>query len=195
MACARLLLRAGTRTHDKSRRAASSPVISLGELGHALAAAFLAGEWELDAMAARGAQVIGAPPTRRAWLRTVARGALEAYHRPPLDRPRELGLYVSVLLHKLERPPRIGYLRRLPAFASEMVRSPWHVPRIDTVEDLAERLELDAGQLAWLADVRSLERNAPDERLRNYRYSRIPRASGPPRVIERPKQRLKEIQR
>jgi RNA-directed DNA polymerase len=66
---------------------------------------------------------------------------------------------------------------------------------IDTVGDLAERFELDPGQLAWLADVRGLERHARDERLRNYRYSRHPRAYGPPRVIERPKQRLKEIQR
>ena len=68
------------------------------------------------------------------------------------------------------------------------------MPRIDTVGELAERFELDPGQLAWLADVRGLERTA-SPKLRNYTYVRVPRAHGPPRVIERPKARLKEIQR
>jgi RNA-directed DNA polymerase len=75
-----------------------------------------------------------------------------------------------------------------------MLGSPWPVPRIDAPGDLAEQLELDAGQLAWLADVRGLERTAP-EKARNYRYLHVPRKSGPPRVIERPKLRVKEIQR
>ena len=60
---------------------------------------------------------------------------------------------------------------------------------------LAELLELSTGQLAWLADVRGLERTVADEPLRNYRYASVPRAAGPPRVIEAPKARLKEIQR
>ena len=61
--------------------------------------------------------------------------------------------------------------------------------------DLAERLELSDGQLAWLADVRGLERTVTAERLRNYRYASVPRRSGLPRVIEAPKVRLKEVQR
>jgi hypothetical protein len=56
-------------------------------------------------------------------------------------------------------------------------------------------LELAPGQLEWLADVRGLERTAPDEPLRNYRYAYLPRPAGPPRVIERPKARLKAVQR
>jgi hypothetical protein len=76
-----------------------------------------------------------------------------------------------------------------------MIRSPWPVPRIDTTGELAERFELDPGQLDWLADVRGLERQVVDERLRNYRYLLLPRPGGTPRVIERPKLRLKEIQR
>jgi len=49
--------------------------------------------------------------------------------------------------------------------------------------------------LAWFADVRGLERVVDDERLRHYRYSRLPRSSGPPRVLEAPKPRLKALQR
>jgi RNA-directed DNA polymerase len=167
-------------------------VISLEELGSAIADAFLAGEWEAEAMSARAAWIVGG---RRAWQWIIAEDVLEAYRRPPLDRPRELARYVTFRLHHLPRRPRISRLRHLPVFHPATVRAPWPVPRIDTVGDLAERLELDAGQLAWLADVRGLERVAASERLRNYRYSRVPRANGPARVLERPKQRLKEIQR
>jgi retron-type reverse transcriptase len=56
-------------------------------------------------------------------------------------------------------------------------------------------LELSAGQLEWLADVRGLERTVADERLRNYRYAIARRRSGVARVIEAPKLRLKEVQR
>jgi hypothetical protein len=48
---------------------------------------------------------------------------------------------------------------RFPLFSPRMIRSPWPVPRIDTPGDLAERFELDPGQLDWLADVRGLERH------------------------------------
>ena len=60
---------------------------------------------------------------------------------------------------------------------------------------LADTLELSLGHLAWLADVRGLERTVSAERLRNYRYRALPRPGGVPRVIEAPKARLKEIQR
>lgn len=42
--------------------------------------------------------------------------------------------------------------------------------KLDSPADLAQRLELDVGQLAWLADARSLERTVAATRLRNYRY-------------------------
>src|SRR5262249_599012 len=74
-------------------------------------------------------------------------------------------------------------------------RSEWRTAAIASVRDLADTLELSDGQLAWLADVRSLERTAGAEKLRNYRYAAVPRRSGLPRVIEAPKLRLKEVQR
>lgn len=160
------------------------------ELGHVLAAAFLAGEWELGAMTARARRAVG----RRVWLRTVALEVLKAYHRPPLDRPRELSAYVEIVLDELSprMPPRV---LREPLFHPETVRAPWPVPRIDTVGDLAEFLALSIGELEWFADVRGLERKVTDERLRHYRYVQLPRAGSPPRVIEQPKPRLKALQR
>ncbi len=78
---------------------------------------------------------------------------------------------------------------------SERVRFDWPVARVDSVPELAETLELSEGQLAWLSDVKGLERTVASERLRNYRYAAVPRRSGLPRVIEAPKLRLKEVQR
>ncbi|MGH2908799.1 MAG: reverse transcriptase family protein, partial [Solirubrobacteraceae bacterium] len=83
---------------------------------------------------------------------------------------------------------------RSPARGPVIARG-WPIATVKTVPEIAERLELDLGQLAWLADVRGLERTAADERLRNYRYRWIPRRSGLPRLIEAPKLRLKEVQR
>jgi hypothetical protein len=161
------------------------------QLGHELAGAFLAGPWEAEAMAARARRVLGRRP---AWLDAVVDETLLAYHRPPRDRPRELGAYVAIVLEESPWQPARASVRRPALFATEMGRTRWPVPRLDAPGDLAEALELDAGQLAWLADVRGLERTAP-ERARNYRYLHVPRRTGPPRVIERPKLRLKEVQR
>jgi RNA-directed DNA polymerase len=76
-----------------------------------------------------------------------------------------------------------------------VLRHDWPIAQIDSVAALAERLELSDGQLAWLGDVRGLERSVEAERLRNYRYRWAPRSSGLPRLIEAPKLRLKEVQR
>jgi GNAT superfamily N-acetyltransferase len=76
-----------------------------------------------------------------------------------------------------------------------MVRRPWPVPKLASLRAVASHLEVSDGQLAWLADVRGLERTVADEKLRHYRYGWLPRHGGPPRVIERPKARLKGLQR
>jgi RNA-directed DNA polymerase len=158
------------------------------DAGFVLASAFLAGTWEEQPMWARARRAYGHAPR---WLRRVVREVLEAYPRPPEDRPRELAAYIALALKGVRVPRAV----RMPLFSPRMVRSPWPVPRIDTTGELAERFELDPGQLDWLADVRGLERHVTAERLRNYRYMLLPRAGGPPRVIEKPKLRLKEIQR
>jgi RNA-directed DNA polymerase len=185
--------RAPARTHDESRRAAPSHVLTRRETARVLAAAFLSdGEWEPFAMAARARRALG----RRAWLETVAIDVLRAYHRRPLDRPRELIAYVAIVLEELRPRPRLPpRVLREPIFHPEVVRARWPVPRIDTIGDLAAWLGLELGELEWFADVRGLERIVDDERLHHYRYARLPRSSGPPRVIEAPKPRLKALQR
>jgi RNA-directed DNA polymerase len=162
------------------------------EAAHALGGAFLAGAWDEDGMVARGGAVYGRRPR---WLRPLVRETLAAYHRPPLDRPRELAAYVALLLERRPPPGPPPPVRRWMVFTPEMGRTRWSVPSLPTPGDLATFLGLDTGELAWLADTRSLERHVEAERLRHYRYRWLPRSKGPPRVIERPKDRLKAIQR
>lgn len=136
--------------------------------------------------------------SRPPWLLPVAREVLAAYHRPPADRPRELAAFVALALEGRQRPedaarpPRVRrWLIPEPAMGSRR----WPVPELASFGALTEFLALSAGELEWLADARGLERTVSDQRLRNYLYSAVPRRGGPPRLIERPKFRLKSLQR
>ena len=163
-------------------------------LARCLADAFLAGAWNERALVDRAGQVLDRRPR---WIRAVASEVLDAYHRPPADRPRELARFIDLALARrpaaaASRPPRV---RRWLVPEPAMGRRRWPVPEIASTGSLARFLGVTDGELAWIADARGLERSVEDERLRHYRYATIPRRTGPVRVIERPKRRLKAIQR
>jgi hypothetical protein len=94
----------------------------------AVAAAFLAGEWEPAGMEGRAAAMLGRRPR---WLGRLAREAAQRYREQPADRPRQLtGVIERVLLELdtaglLPRPPG-----RVPAaiFRPRMGRMRWPVP-------------------------------------------------------------------
>jgi RNA-directed DNA polymerase len=164
-----------------------------------LEAVFLEGRWQAEDLAERGA---GALDPRPAWIEEVAAFAER------LGRPTPDGRARRRFVHRIERfladldgaGPAPQVLRHLVA---DPQREPpdrpfvgdWPVAAVGSPGELAERLELDVGQLQWLADVRGLERSVDAERLRNYRYRWLARRGGLPRLIEAPKLRLKEIQR
>jgi RNA-directed DNA polymerase len=167
-----------------------------------LAEAFLTAPWKRDAVAESGAGRLDRWP---AWMEALALRVIAVYPAPPVERePELLGVIESFLADHVSwpgetEPPQI--LRLLPREPPRYGYGPWRldhdwpIAEIDSVAGLAERLELSPGQLAWLADVRSLERSVAQEKLRNYRYRIIPRRGGVPRILEAPKARLKEIQR
>jgi hypothetical protein len=157
-----------------------------------LAAAFLSGVWNERALLRRGAAALDRRPR---WLLPVVRAVLAGYHRPPADRPRELAAFIALSVDGASRDDPPVRVRRWFIPEPAMGRMRWPVPELASLGDLARMLSLAAGDLAWLADTRGLERTAPDERLRNYSYTWLPRGGRPPRGIERPKRRLKEAQR
>ena len=164
-------------------------------LSRCLADAFLAGVWNERALADRAGRALDPRPR---WVRSVARAVLAEYHRPPSDRPRELARFIEVVLRN-RRPggddPGRPRVRRWLVPELAMGRRRWPVPEIASVGALATFLGVSDGELAWFADARALERTVEDERLRHYRYGFLPRPGRPVRVIERPKPRLKHIQR
>ena len=95
---------------------------------------------------------------------------LAAYPRPPIDRARELAAYIDLCLAERRGSFPAPRVVRWLEFEPGMGRARWPVLPIDSPADLAERLELAASRLAWLADARGLERSAGDARLGNYRY-------------------------
>lgn len=72
--------------------------------------------------------------------------------------------------------------------------STWSVPRIANVAELCAFLNLRPEELAWFADVRQLELQA-GTKLQHYRRRWQGKRDGSFRLIESPKQRLKQIQR
>lgn len=119
-------------------------------------------------------------------------------------------------LHRAAYPPSpkqlAACLLASPAFRPTL-RTPWHailepprftpasaltglaVPPLATPGELATWLDLSIEQLDWLADTRRGHRQSIATPLQHYHYAFVPKASGPPRLIEAPKPRLKAIQR
>ena len=171
------------------------------ELAHELAEAFLQGPWNADGVAERGSGCLDRWP---GWMNSLALRVVAVHRSPPAGQPGDLIAVIEGFLSEhparagdFEPPRIIRLLAHEPALRHERRRldHTWPVAEIDSVTKLAELLELSDGQLAWLADVRGLERTVSEPKLRNYRYRTMPRRGGLPRVIEVPKARLKEIQR
>lgn len=156
-------------------------------LARDLARAFLASPWHLESLAESGAAELGHWPV---WMEGLALSVVSVFRTPPENR-LALEAYVTEFL--VAHPG--ASTRPEPWRVSPAAWHDWPVARIESVAHLSQLLELSAGQLEWLADIKGLERTAAQEQLRNYRYAIVPRRSGLARVIEAPKLRLKEVQR
>lgn len=71
----------------------------------------------------------------------------------------------------------------------------WNVPAIRTPGELAAWLGIAIGELDWFADCRRLNTKNRNGRLRHYHCHLLSKRFGQIRLVEAPKQRLKEIQR
>ncbi len=160
------------------------------------------GAWTADAVAERAASALDRWPR---WLDSLALTVGAGDPSRAQQRPRrELSDLIARFLaaHTLpegepEEPPQIIRLisgrdagtprPKEPPRQHHNLAHDWPIAQIESVAELADRLELSAGQLAWLADVKGWERTARDLKLRNYRYagsSAPQRAAAPDRGAE-----------
>ena len=166
----------------------------------ALAAAFLGGEFEANAVAARGALALG---HEWRWLRPLARRFVQ--HFAGSTRPKHRDIVQFLLLDDgLESARRRHGARLLVAhwIAGSPMMDPvqaavgWAVPGIESPAALASWLGVDGGELEWFSDLKGyMRRPRAAVRLRHYHYRILAKDSGSIRLIEAPKSRLKEIQR
>jgi RNA-directed DNA polymerase len=159
-----------------------------------LATALLAGPWRRKEMVRRVAVALG-QARAATWVGTMVGEVQTRYPQPPVDRPRELARFLRTTLgfargQDTTPPPRV--LRREPR-PTALAWSRGPVADLPDQAAVARLLDLDAGELAWFADARGLERTAA-EPLRHYRWHVVPRPHGV-RLLAAPKPRLKEAQR
>lgn len=69
------------------------------------------------------------------------------------------------------------------------------VPRLPTRRDLADWLGLSEPELDWFAGIDRRYVSDQGDKLNHYRYEWRQRRGGPPRLLEKPKSRLKALQR
>ncbi|MEP6851129.1 MAG: hypothetical protein ABJA87_00455 [bacterium] len=136
------------------------------DLAAGLATALLAGPWEPAPMQRRCREAVGRERTPR-WLRQLVVEVLGYHHYPPRDALREL----AALLPRFTRRGESGRISRqrlrvrswtpAPSAMGTVPPAPgWPVTPLDDLFALARLLDVDAGELAWLADVRGMERDA-----------------------------------
>lgn len=166
-----------------------------------LAAALLRSSWKVASLQKNGTAAVG---PRRAWLKPLLKSILEQFPEPP----RSQTLIVFILNHELLRAAWVKYRRKTgewlkPAasFSFPARMEPpscplvHAVPELNTPGELAGWLGIPIHRLDWYADLRGLNRSAP-ENLRHYRYRWLPKRSGNGfRLLEIPKPILKSIQK
>jgi RNA-directed DNA polymerase len=164
-----------------------------------LADALLAGPIGVDDLVERARHALGrkarwiAPMCRRAFARFGS--SLNARQRNKLIEfiETDAGYHHAWLADK---PPRLKHYFMLPNAMLPRAGALAGValPDLPTSADLAAWLEISPEELEWFADVRQMNRKA-SEPLTHYHYRWMPKRSGGVRLVEIPKEKLREIQR
>jgi RNA-directed DNA polymerase len=170
------------------------------KVARALAAALLAGVWNRRAMLRRAAKVLGArtPVAQKRLIADVLAGSTGAYPPSPrrlvevlIKSPNFEGANVAAVKAWRELP----VIPKPPLFAPADRFAALDIPRLVTLGELAVWLGISSAELEWFADERRQQGRTAIPILQHYDYHFMPKASGPPRLIEAPKPRLKAMQR
>jgi len=168
-------------------------------VARALAAALLAGEWTDSALLARARHLLGSS-TRRSQQALIG----ELLSAIGTGYPPSPGWLADFFLRSARFDRATAPLQRRAApipFALEpAIFTPaakfahLDIPRLAAVEDLARWLQISVAHLQWYADAEHRQRRKTAPVLLHYNHLFTAKRSGPPRLIEAPKPRLKAIQ-
>ena len=164
----------------------------------ALADSLLAGEPTADLLFDRCSRTLG---RRWRWLGPLTQRYVKKFGR---TRPRRRDVVQFLRGDAGFQRARSKYLdeflvEELLTVPQQMLPIPaaesWELPAIETTGDLAEWLGLDTGELRWFADLKGLGYKNSRQFLQHYHYRVLAKRFGSIRLIEAPKQRLKDLQR
>jgi hypothetical protein len=173
--------------------------MTYSSLPSALARSFLAGESAEEQIVARAAATLG---RRWRWLRPLARRYLEHFASKARPRLAEAADFLETDRGLLRARAKYGPELKIGQWLSapQQMRpvaaaASWQIPKIDSAGALADWLHVSQSELEWFADLKGIASKPCDERLRHYRYRVLAKKDGGLRLIEAPKERLKELQR
>jgi RNA-directed DNA polymerase len=159
-----------------------------------LAAKLLANTWEPPTLAT-GIETVLGPGGKRA-RKGLLGGLVKLGRAAYLPAPKRLAVHLyDSTYFRLPRGQVVPATLDPPRFSPSRPFVGLDVPVLPTPGDLAVWLGLPVEQLDWLADDRRTQSRTAGEKLQHYHYSFVAKRTGPPRLIEAPKPRLKAIQR
>jgi RNA-directed DNA polymerase len=164
-------------------------------LARNLASAFLSGAWNRKSLLERGQRAMDIPLPA---LRTLVSSLRDLTAQPTLEvltsRIHSASPFLN--LFREGRRPAIREWFFIPeAMRPDPSLADLDLPPLTTPGALADWLRLAPGELDWFADLKHLNRQVEDERLRHYRYQWMKQSPHKWRLLEVPKDRLKRIQR
>lgn len=160
---------------------------------HGLALAFFAAPWTREGLRANGQAALGAKPR---WLPALVKRVLSEFPDKASIDPLEDFLAQDSAFDK-RRPLMI---RRwfLPAASMQVVPgAPANFPLVEirSSGELAHWLGTTNSELDWFADLRGQNARTNNSKLRHYHWQWVAKRSSGYRLLERPKPRIKAIQR
>jgi hypothetical protein len=163
----------------------------------AIAKSLLAGE-AVEPTVARMSATLG---TRWRWISPLVRRYLKAFPSGARPRRREVVAFLRAdegladALHRHGTKINVAEWIHAPVRMSPVdAAANWNIPAIESVGQLAAWLAISPEELGWFADLKRLGARAARSQLNHYHYRVLAKSSGGIRLIEAPKQRLKEMQ-
>ncbi len=165
-----------------------------------LAAKLLAGRWRQDDIATRCGEIFGR--AQRSLQGKLIAQLLLRWREPYPPDPAWLTEYFRgsewferLVRHRLQWDEPIHAVLEPPAFNPAPRFDELDVPVLTSPGDVALWLGIPLAHLDWWADLKRQAERTDIPILRNYHYAFVPKRSGPPRLIEEPKPKLKAAQR